>query len=283
MITTLGKQQIISYIAGLSPSIGQSLAVGIRSTTPSSADTSMGFEVARVPITSVSLDPKTNVVTFKGTLEDAGGYTVNEVGLWSSGGDSLDSSLILTFDEMTEGWDAGTDEIDVSESTVSRIGDSMMNIAVSGATAKTITYEVETTDLTGMLGPDDTWSLALNKVAASTLTVKLKINSLEGSLELNFFPSDTSATGYMFSSVKIKDATVTGSFDPSAVEGYALTVQPTSTNQTNGSVQLDGIVANNSPAEREGSVLVARDVVSPAFKTSLTGGTDVEYKLGVSL
>lgn len=275
-------------MAGLAPAIGQSISVGTRNTAPTLGDTSMAFEVARVPVTSVSLDPATDKIIFKGTLEEAGGYTINEIGLWSSS-DSLDSSLILTFDETTEGWDSSDPEATeppfttIEEAAASRVGQTLMNIPVAGATPTTIVYSVEETDLTGLLGPDDTWSIAFNKTGASVLNVNLKLTSAEGSLTLTFFPSNISSTGYTFGSTSVKSGMVTGTFDPSAILQFDLTVQPAAGNSVSGNVQLDAVVATNAPAERDGSVLVARAVISPVFKTSPSGGTDLEYELGVSV
>lgn len=281
MITTLGKTAIRAYIAGLAPSIGQTLAVGIRNNAPAVGDTQMGFEVARVPVTSVSLDPSTNKIVFKGTMDSADAVKVYEIGLWSSEA-SEDSSLVLGFDDFDEAWEG--DVVGFSEATAtSRIGTSLMDMTVTDATSKVATYPIESTDMSTYLGPDDSWAIAFNKAGTANLTVKLKLTSGDGagSLEFNFFPSNVSAAGYTFGSALVKNATVTGSFDPSAITQFDVTVAPVAGNAATSTIQLDGVVATNASYERNGSVLVARALVSPVFSTNTATPTDLEYELEV--
>lgn len=281
MITTLGKQHIRSYLAGLSASVGQSLALGIRPTPATASDTEMGFEVIRVPITSVALDPMTDKIVFKGTMESANALNVYEVGLWSSTNDD-DSSLILGFDEQDEAWEG--DVVDYTEDTpLSRIGTTLMNMTVTDASPAVAIYPVEEGDLTGMLGPEDKWSIAFNKVGTAALNVKLIIRSLNGSLELKFFPSDITAAGYTFGTTFVKDGISAGSFEPSEVTQFDIIIQPAAGNAATSTVQLDGVVADNAPSERDNSVLVARSLVSPHFSTDTAMETDVEYELSVTL
>lgn len=279
MITTLGKNIIRSYIAGIVPSVGQSIAVGIRNNAPVAGDTQMGFEVARVPVTSVSLDPVTNKVVFKGTLDDSSSINIYEIGLWSSE-QSNDSALVLGFDDFDEAWEGDVVGFD-EPSTVSRVGTSIMNVTVTDATAKVVTYPVEPTDLSNMLGPDDSWGIAFNKTGTANLTIKLKLTSAEGTLEMNFFPSNVSAAGYTFGNAVVKNAVSTGTFDPSAVEQFDITVAPVAGNAATSTIQLDGVVATNAAYERNGSVLVARALVTPVFTTMSASSTDLEYELEV--
>lgn len=280
MITNLGKNIVRSYIAGLTPAIGQSIAVGISSNAPALTDTEMGFEVVRVPVTSVSLDPVTNKVVFKGTMENASSVRVHEIGLWNSEGVD-DSTLVLAFDDFDEAWEGPVTFTEAS--TVSRIGTSLMNISISGTTSQVASYPVEATDLTKMLGPDDRWSISLNKTGTASVTVKLKLTSATGTLELNFFPSNVSTAGYLFGTSLVKAAVTTGTFDPSAVERFDISVIPAAGNATTATVQLDGVVATNATYERNGSVLVARSVVVPAFVTNSATSTDLEYELEVTV
>lgn len=280
MITTLGKGLIRAYIAGLAPSIGQSISVGIRNNVATLADTQLGFEVARVPVTSVSLDPVTNKVIFKGTMESANALKVYEIGLWSSLGED-DSMLVLGFDEFDEGW-SGDVSAWQEAPTVSRIGTSVMSIAIAANTVpKVITYPVDAMDLSPFLGSDDSWTIAFSKSGAANVTIKLKMTSALGTSEINFFPSNTTATGYLFGTALIKDSVTTGEFDPSAVEQFDLSVIPAAGNATASTIQLDGVQASNAPSERAGSVLVARAVVSPVFSSPSSSSTDLEYELEV--
>lgn len=238
----------------------------------------MGFEIVRTPVTSVSLDPATNKVIFKGTFERADNIRVSEIGLWSSS-ESVDSETVLMFDEFDESW-SGVNHSFV-ESAASRIGTSFMNLSVTNATAKDAVCFIQSTDFSHLLGPDDEWSVALNKTGAASLTVKVKLSSSTGSLEFNMFPSNTSATGYLFGNAAVKNAVQVGSFDSSSVEEISVSAVPAAGNATASTVQFDSLIAANAPSEREGSVLVARALVSPVFTTSSSSPTDVEYEMEV--
>lgn len=299
MITNLGKQHIRSYLAGLSPSIGQSIALGVRSTTPTAGDTAMAFEVVRVPVTSVALDPTTDKIIFKGTVESANALNVHEVGLWSSSNDD-DSMLVLGFDEFDEMWDGDVAGY-VEDAPTSRIGTSLMNMTVTNATPKIASYRISEGDFTGMLGPDDRWSIAFNKVGTAAVNIKLILRSGgdeiidpedgemdeedlgNGRMEITFFPSNITAAGYTFGTAEVKDAVSYGAFDPADVTRFDLVVVPASGNSATTTIQLDGVVADNAPSEREESILVARALVSPAFTTDSATATDVEYEMSVTL
>lgn len=279
MITNLGRQYIRSYLAGLAPAIAQSISVGIRNSPLLTTNTEMGFEVARVPITSVSLDPETNKIVFKGTIEDSSSVNVYEIGLWSSTTED-DSSLVLTFSESDESWEG--DVVDyVEDHVASRIGSTLMEMTVVDAAPKVAIYPVSASDLAGMLGPEDQWSIAFNKVGTAPLNIKVVIRSTDGSLELPFFPSNITTAGYTFGSVTVKDGVSTGSFDPTDIEQFDIVVTPAAGNSATSTVQLDGVVATNAPSERENSVMIARSLVSPAFSTASSDATDVEYELSV--
>ena len=242
----------------------------------------MGFEIVRIPISNVSLDPITSKIVFKGTIDDGVFYNIQEVGLWSSSSDSNDSQTVLTFNDSDEFWDGDVNDF-VYAPTVSRVGTSLLEVLVSGATQKVITTEISEADLSSMLGPDDSWAIAFNKVGAAAVNIKLLLESASGSLELSFFPSNTTATGFIFASAVVKNAVTTGTFDSTQVDKFSVKIIPASGNSISGSIQLDGLVATNHPSEREGSILVARSLITPAFTTATTGSVDVEYELEVTL
>lgn len=277
MITNLGRNHIRAFMVGVEASIGQGLAVGTNPVAPTVDDTDMGFEVARVQVSSVSIDPVTNKIVFKGTLNTDTQISVYEVGLWSSA--TRESDLLLTFSEFEEEWTG--DFTVVEDAPLSRIGSSFINVDIADATAKTLTYQIEATDFSNYLGPDDRWTIALNKIGAASLTVRLRLVSSQGSLEMDFFPSNTNATGYMFASANLHTAVTTGTFDSTSVESFELTTAPVAGNVTASSVQFDGVEVSNAVSERNSSVLVARTLTNPPFITESGGDFDVEYEMEI--
>lgn len=280
MITTLGKKHILSYIAGLAPSIGQSIAIGVGTAPASLNDTALALEVDRVPVTSVSIDPVTNKVVFKGTIPPGVDIAISEMGLWFSEGDA-DSYLVATFDDFQEPWMGG----EAVASTISRFGNTLYNLPISGTTEASASLQLNALDMSGFFGPRDVWTIGLYKTGAAYVSVTLRLFSgTSGSdyADIQFFPSSPPATGYIVASALSGNATVVGDFNPSAVTEYKVIVKPQSGNSISGSVGLDVINATNAIDDREGSILVARSNIT-TFKTSAATPTDVEYELGVAL
>lgn len=278
MITTLGRRHILSYMAGLAPTVAQSIAIGVSSTPPTLGDTSLGLEVDRFPVSSVSIDPLTNKIIFKGTAEAGTDISVSEIGIWSSEGTN-DSYLVATFDDFQESWEGG----EIVESVNSRFGSSLLNVAITGATPVTVNSLLNPTDISPYFGPNDKWTIGLRKTGAASVGVTLRaISPSGGYADLNFYPSRTTATGYLISSVNASAAQVTGLFDPASVVEYQVIVTPVAGNVTTSTIGLDIINATNAPEDRNGSVLVARSTIS-TFKTTSASPTDVEYELGVTL
>ena len=278
MITTLGKTHILSYLAGLSPAIAQSISVGVGSAAPSAGDTSLHLEVDRLSITSTAIDPVTNKIIFKATLPSGTAVLISELGLWSSDGES-DAYLAATFGDFDEPWEGGA----VEESEHSRFNSTLYNLSISGATPVTANLLTDSMDLSDFFGPRDRWTLGLYKTGAAPVKVALRLISTPGAYaDMNFFPTNNSSTGYIIASTNAGDATVTGAFDPSSVTSYEIIVTPAAGNAISSVVGLDVISVSNAPEERGGSVLVARHLVTP-FRTSPESPTDVEFELGVGI
>lgn len=274
MITELGKNHIRQYLAGIAPTIGQYIAVGTRPVTPSTSDTSMGFEVTRVEVTGTSVDPTTDKIIFKSTLESGNDAKIYEIGLWYSPL-NVDTGVMLNFEYQDMDWSG--DLVDYTGPAVAvphRVGSEGIMIQ-PGNTMSTTTDII---DLSPWLGPEDEWILGMAAQGASSgTTVTLKVLSTEGSyMEIPFAFPATTGPEYQFSTFNIKNATTVGAFNPAMVEGYELTVTGGPTWMT-----LDAVVANNAPAERDGSVLVARALIDPPFITDAEGSCDIEYELGV--
>lgn len=116
MITNIGKEIISKYLLGQTPAYATHISIGcgaipLDSNDPAPSPTTlaektiMDFEMIRVPITSKGFvdDNGTTKVSFTAELPKENRYDITEIGLWSSGTNSLaknfDSRMIFNFSE----------------------------------------------------------------------------------------------------------------------------------------------------------------------------------------
>jgi hypothetical protein len=116
MITNTGKEIISKYLLGQTPAYATHISIGcgavpLDSNDPAPSPTTlaektiMDFEMIRVPITSKGFvdDNGTTKVSFTAELPKENRYDITEIGLWSSGSNSLaknfDSRMIFNFSE----------------------------------------------------------------------------------------------------------------------------------------------------------------------------------------
>lgn len=114
LIVAVGKTQLAALLAGTSSTIMNYMAVGSSGTAPSSGDTALISELARVIFTSTT--PVSNVVTYvanynagvgTGTILEAGLFSANVAGIMLSrstsisvvkaAGDTLQITWTITF------------------------------------------------------------------------------------------------------------------------------------------------------------------------------------------
>ena len=125
MITNSGKEIISKYLLGQVPGYASHISIGCGATpldandpTPSSsvlaAKTKMDFEMIRVPLSSKGFvdDNGTTKVSFTAELPKENRYDITEIGLWSSGSNSLaegfGSRVVFNF---SEDWQAHSTSI----------------------------------------------------------------------------------------------------------------------------------------------------------------------------
>ena len=125
MITDKGKEIISKYLLGQTPTYASHISIGCgavpldNNDSPPSLEslqekTTMDFEMARVPITSKGFvdDNGVTKVSFTAELPKENRFEITEIGLWSSGSNSLaknfDSRMVFNFSEP---WQAHSNSI----------------------------------------------------------------------------------------------------------------------------------------------------------------------------
>lgn len=128
MITDKGKEIISKYLLGQAAAYASHISIGcgaypLDSNDPAPSASSlaektyMDFEMVRVPITSKGFvdDDGTTKVSFTAELPKENRYDITEIGLWSSGNNSLakdfDSRIIFNFSEAWQAHSTAISEI----------------------------------------------------------------------------------------------------------------------------------------------------------------------------
>lgn len=128
MITNVGKEIISKYMLGQTPAYATHISIGCGAIPLDSNDpapspttlaekTKMDFEMIRVPITSKGFvdDNGTTKVSFTAELPKENRYDITEIGLWSSGSNSLaknfDSRIVFNFSEAWQAHSTSISEI----------------------------------------------------------------------------------------------------------------------------------------------------------------------------
>ena len=128
MITDKGKEIISKYLLGQTAAYASHISIGCgaypldaNDPSPSASSlaekTYMDFEMVRVPITSKGFvdDDGTTKVSFTAELPKENRYDITEIGLWSSGNNSLakdfDSRIVFNFSEAWQAHNTAISEI----------------------------------------------------------------------------------------------------------------------------------------------------------------------------
>lgn len=128
MITNKGKEIVSKYLLGQTAAYATHISIGCGATPLDANDpapsasalaekTIMDFEMIRVPITSKGFvdDNGTSKISFTAELPKENRYDITEIGLWSSGSNSLarnfDSRILFNFSEQWQAHSTSISEI----------------------------------------------------------------------------------------------------------------------------------------------------------------------------
>lgn len=272
MITANGKLQIKRYLARQVGEIASFLALGTGSQAANVNDSRLSFEVARVPVQSISVDPNSDKVVFRSTFAPGAINMVHEIGLWAPS--PIDTSRFLNVLSATSPvlWTNGT-----LTSTNARANTDALKIdyVANGTTNSELTGIMD--DLSAF---QDTDSLVVAYHATTNLSsVRVRMGTDSTNYYEFVLPAPV-ANSYNVARVVRSAATRTGNPDWSAIRYIA--VRPSATAAGAGSIFLDGI---KMEANSLGStnLLVARTVLVTPTALSADISSDVEYSIGVTI
>lgn len=283
MITNDGKLHIKRYLAGMVPSIAQSIAFGVGDRAEAVGDTSLHFEVGRTEISVVSFDFDTNRIIFKAPVPDGFDGTVNEVALFSTTANSVagqyGSRLLATFDTETEYWvDVTAGTVEAYSTTGSRIGVNSLNHSPAASGTKSSRLSQIFMDLSGY-SQSDKFIFAYNVGNDNTTTLSFKFHTDAS----NYYEFNLGAqtAGYKITERAKSTATVTG--NPSWADINELRVTTISGAGGASSIDFDGIRVEDVDTINPDYVMVAREVLATPYVKENGKAQDIEFSLPVTV
>ena len=272
MITANGKNIIKRFHARQIGQIGGSLAFGVGSTAPTVNDTRLGYEVLRVPIQSVNVDPASDRIVFRVELQPRQIKTIYEVGLWSGQFVGLEGLRISNGEGLPVTWNNGT----VTNQNARAYSNTIqINYVANGTTNADLSgFAVDASQFT------DIDSLVVGYYATVNLSsVRVRLGT-DSSNYYEFVLPAPIANSYNVARVTRSAATKVGS--PAWNNLTYMAVRPSATGAGSGSIFFDGMrFEPNNMAEA--NLLVARSVLSTPHSPDVDIVSDVEYSLRINI
>lgn len=274
LLTNEGKRLILRYLAGQSPSLGGAIGLGVSAVPATVNDSILGFEIGRVPVSLKNADYTSNMVLFKGTIEQDATFNIYEAGLWSASSNSLntefDSHIITTFETELEEWTNVTVDTTANRTSADAV---RIDAAASSTTQSYLDVEM---DLAGY-SANDTFLLAFSKPNNNISSIKLVFEDTTtgGSFSLTKTVSSL-PTGYNIIGFRKGDFVASGTVSWDYITRMRFDV---AAGGTGGYVILDGLRVEDVDTPNQDYILVSHSVLSsPIVKTS-AAPMDVEYAL----
>ena len=287
-ITDEGLYLIRSYLANPTSNWAGAISIGaMNSTAASSTNSSLDFELARIPVLLRSVE--NNEIVIKGVLNSDFSGKIFELGIYpevfNTLSDGFDDRLILNFDEL---WLKTSDNLEFSStnfSTNSRAGEN--NLEVEAAAIDI--YTNIGINLSGYTSLDES-SLMYNVTTTGTNRT-VRITFIDSQLptpgtKYADFVLNCSTTGYKKLEKVLGDFTETGNFNSNVVK-----INITAASYANtATVELDAFRINDADETNPDFALVSRSLIgvqngslSTDYVNKPAGvEVDIEYRMQLS-
>ncbi len=272
LITDLGSNHIMRYMASQVGVMAGSIAVGAGSAAPQVSDLHLTHEFDRATIYLISPDYINNKIIFKGTIDKRTVGNIYEVGLYNTTFGSSASRALIAFEPTVEEWSTTS-----FASGNNRIGESALRLTPAANGTQTSTVASSSMDLTDYAG-SDRLSFAFHSLNNNTSSVKLRLRTSNTS---NYYEySITPTVGYNVTTFTKSSLSVIGSPRFSEVDSLEVSVSAKSTGAAQ--VDFDGLRIESGTRDID-NVLISRSVL--ATPITKVGGIDmdVEYSLTMGI
>lgn len=264
IITDAGERRVLEHLAGKLNVFAEAIGIGVMNNTPIKADTQLGFQVDKFPITVASPDYASNKVIYKAQIPAQLSFDIYELGLWGIDA-NLDnvSKMLFTFETDVETWSTGT-----YSASNSRVGEVALTFPVT--TTATTTISNLNLNLNQLAGLDE---FAVAAYSTGTCNLILRFHTAE----LDYFQvSGSKSPGYTVTRIP-KTPSVTGSPDWANIISVDVIVESLSD-----TIYLDGIQMNSSGLLNK-PVLISRALLDTPVSKLTTEQMDIEYEFGISV
>lgn len=284
-LTETGRILALKTLMGAIPNIGGSIAVGIDSTANTTSgvyatNKRLGFRVCSSPVISsnVSVADSTDVLVFKGRIDDPSSYRIYEVGLFSdplpAGATTNKVEVLINFetsDNLTDSDGSALSDngrlISLDDSSNFRNGETALQID-SGETVKS------NNSISGLDTFNNTDLINIAYYAAAS-----------GSIDVTFYTDASNYSKFRFShaSSGYKVASLEKGSTPQSSSGTIdwASISYITFTANSGSIILDGIRFENADITDTNNGLVSRTVVSGGLQKYSGIPLDIEYYLRV--
>jgi hypothetical protein len=286
MLTNNGRELLMRYLANVSPGFVREIGVGIGNKSVSAEDSRLDFEVARVTVTTGSINGSTNEIVYSGSLAAIDEYTVREIGLFpvssSAAGVPVRGALLTTFEPgdgsifqdsttppsgQESRYITKSNSVEVPAATGLKIGTSAAYLRQGASVSFPSLGDYS------QYGPNDEINLAFGSgVAAYNLLVEL-FDTEGNSKSITISGTASSESSYFY--------TIKSSLIGTQTINFANLSQIKITNNGSSYVVLDGIRFEEVDLANPLNSIVARQLVTPSKEKFNGFATDVEYRLTV--
>lgn len=282
MLTNEGKNHIRRFLAGYTPLLAQSVAVGIGNRAEVATDAALQLEVARSQIESTYYDFVNNDLIFKAAVPTEFSGKIYEVGIYSLETDpssgEFSSRNLVTFDSATEDWAKSDGSYSDYATANARVGDDALTISPAASGSITNYLKEIELDLSGYSSAD-AFVFAYNN--ANSDTSSLRFRFLTDATNYYDFILTEQTAGYKIVEVTKGSAVATGV--PSWTNITEIQVTVNSGAGGAAVVDFDAIRIEDKDAAALDYILVARKVLATPV-TKLAGvAHDIEFPLDVTL
>lgn len=287
-ITDEGLYLIRSYLANPTSNWAGAISIGaMNSTAAASTNSSLDFELARIPVLLRSVE--NNEIVIKGVLNSDFSGKIFELGIYpevfNTLSDGFDDKLLLNFDEL---WLKTSDNLEFASSnfsTTSRAGENNLKIE----TAAIDIYTNIGVNLSGYTSLDE--SSLMYSVTATGTNRTFRITFIDSQLptpgtKYADFTLDCSTTGYKKINKVLGDFVETGNFNSDIVK---INITAASYSNT-ATVELDAFRINDADETNPDFALVSRSIIGVQNGSSSTDyvdkpagvEVDIEYRVQLS-
>lgn len=274
-ITTVGKQQILRLLCGLTGVFGESFAFGTGPTAPSVADTNLEFETTRAVVDLRSPDYVNGKVTFKASLPANFVGAIYEVGMWTAAEQNNSagvSRMILSFDPVFEQYTSGT-----YTTTNARFGAEALTLTATASQTVTASLLNLLLDFS-VYSNNDVFKMAYYRRDTNSATLRVRFKT-DATNYYTVTVTPTAGAGYKIVSFTKANAVATGA--PSWSNIVEIEVAVIAGAGGTGVVDFDGIRINDLDSFTGQMMLISRSALSTPITKSAGLPLDVEYSLKV--